>query len=158
MVKRTLLPARQKLIKAVRSLDNKTVSVGFFADQGKHSGSNLNYTNLMFIQEVHGVRSKAGLVHRRLFELTAMQHRDDIVNNVKNSISRNFPNNPNQILKDFGKDVQAKLRDGFGDTSLLPHNAPSTIAGKGSNSPLVDTGELKSKVTYRVRRKSKDNV
>lgn len=153
MVKRTIHPARQKLIRSVRSLDSKIVSVGFFADQGKHSGSNLNYTNLMYIQEVHGVRTKTGLVHRRLFELTAMRHRNEIVSNVKASISRNLPNSPNQILKDFGHDVQAKLREGFGDTSLLPHNAPSTIAGKGANSPLVDTGELKSKVTYRVVKK-----
>lgn len=151
MVKRTIHPARQKLIRSVRSLDNKVVSVGFFADQGNHSGSKMPYTNLIYIQEVHGVKSKAGLVHRRLFELTAMQHRNEIVSNVKNSISRNFPNSPNQILKDFGQDVQGKLREGFGDTSLLPHNAPSTIAGKGANSPLVDTGELKSKLTYRVR-------
>lgn len=155
MVKRTIHPARQKLIRSVRSLDGKSVSVGFFADQGNHSGSNLTYTSLMYIQEVHGVRSKAGLVHRRLFELTAMQHRNEIVSNVKNSISRNFPNSPNQILKDFGQDVQGKLREGFGDTSLLPHNAPSTIAGKGSNSPLIDTGEMKSKVTYRISKKSK---
>lgn len=155
MVKRTIHPARQKLIRSVRSLDNKVVSVGFFADQGNHSGSKMPYTNLMYIQEVHGVRSKAGLVHRRLFELTAMRHRNEIISNVKNSISRNFPNSPNQILKDFGQDVQGKLREGFGDTSLLPHNAPTTIAGKGSNSPLIDTGELKSKVTYRVRQRKK---
>ncbi|MDU5780053.1 MAG: hypothetical protein E6Z83_04515 [Pantoea sp.] len=155
MVKRTIHPARQKLIRSVRSLDNKVVSVGFFADQGNHSGSKMPYTNLMYIQEVHGVRSKAGLVHRRLFELTAMQHRNEIVSNVKNSISRNFPNSPNQILKDFGQDVKGKLREAFGDTSLLPHNAPSTIAGKGANSPLIDTGELKSKVTYRVRQRKK---
>lgn len=155
MVKRTIHPARQKLIRSVRSLDNKVVSVGFFADQGNHSGSKMPYTNLIYIQEVHGVKSKAGLVHRRLFELTAMRHRNEIVSNVKNSISRNFPNSPNQILKDFGQDVQGKLREGFGDTSLLPHNAPSTIAGKGSNSPLVDTGELKSKVTYRIRQGKK---
>ncbi|MEG9741479.1 hypothetical protein [Enterobacter roggenkampii] len=155
MVKRTIHPARQKLIRSVRSLDNKVVSVGFFADQGNHSGSKMPYTNLIYIQEVHGVKSKAGLVHRRLFELTAMQHRNEIVSNVKNSISRNFPNSPNQILKDFGQDVQGKLREGFGDTSLLPHNAPSTIAGKGVNSPLVDTGELKSKLTYRVRQRKK---
>lgn len=155
MVKRTIHPARQKLIRSVRSLDNKSVSVGFFADQGNHSGSKMPYTNLMYIQEVHGVRSKAGLVHRRLFELTAMRHRNEIVSNVKNSISRNFPNSPNQILKDFGQDVQGKLREGFGDTSLLPHNAASTIAAKGSNSPLIDTGEMKSKVTYRISKKSK---
>ena len=155
MVKRTIHPARQKLIRSVKLLDNKAVSVGFFADQGKHSGSGLAYTNLMYIQEVSGVRTKTGLVHRRLFELTAMRHRNEILNNLKASIGRNLKNNPKQILEDFGQDVQAKLCDGFGNSALLPHNAPSTIVDKGSNSPLVDTGELKSKVTYRLRVKKK---
>lgn len=155
MVKRTIHPARQKLIRSVRKLDGQSVSVGYFSDQGKHSESNLNFTNLMFIQEVSGVRSKAGLVHRRLFELTAMKDRLEIISNVRGSIKRNLFGRPQQILKDFGQDVQKKLRDGFGDSSLLPHNAPATISQKKSNSPLIDTSELREKLTYRIRNKSK---
>lgn len=154
MVKRTVLSARQKLIKAVRSLDNQTVSVGYFADQGKHS-SGLNFTNLMFIQEVSGVRTKTGLVHRRLFEMTANRDRQAIITNVRSSIKRNLTKKPAQVFKDFGKDVQHKLREGFGDAALLPANSPATISHKGSNAPLVETGELKSKLTYRVRKKHK---
>ena len=32
-----------------------------------------------------------------------------------------------------------------------PPNAPSTIARKRSNKPLIDTGILRSKITYKVR-------
>lgn len=31
-----------------------------------------------------------------------------------------------------------------------PPNAPSTIARKGSSNPLIDTGEMRQKVTYKV--------
>ena len=33
-----------------------------------------------------------------------------------------------------------------------PPNAPSTIAAKGSDNPLIDTGEMRSKVTWEVKR------
>lgn len=34
-----------------------------------------------------------------------------------------------------------------------PPNAPSTIARKGSSNPLIDTGHMKSAVTYIIRKK-----
>lgn len=129
--------------------------MGYFADQGNHSGSGMKYTNLMYLQEVHGVKSKVGLVHRRLFELTMMTKKQEIIHNLRQSVRRNLYGSPNTILKDFGQDVQGKLKSSFGDSSLLPSNAPSVSARKGSNSPLVDTGELRDKLTYRII-KSKD--
>lgn len=33
-----------------------------------------------------------------------------------------------------------------------PPNAPSTIARKGSSTPLIDTGQLRSSITYAVRK------
>ena len=33
-----------------------------------------------------------------------------------------------------------------------PPNAPSTIAAKGSSNPLIDTGEMRQKVTWKVSR------
>lgn len=42
-------------------------------------------------------------------------------------------------------DIQAEI------TSLMtPPNAPSTIRQKGSSKPLIDTGEMRSAVTFRV--------
>lgn len=35
---------------------------------------------------------------------------------------------------------------------ILPANAPSTIARKGSSKPLIDTGQLRNSITYRVER------
>lgn len=40
----------------------------------------------------------------------------------------------------------------FTDGSLAP-NAPSTIARKGSSTPLIDTGALRQSITYVVRKK-----
>lgn len=50
----------------------------------------------------------------------------------------------------IGRDACKKyITDG---THLAP-NAPSTIARKGSSTPLIDTGALLNSITYEVRRK-----
>lgn len=156
MVKRIILPARKKLISSVRTLNSKTVSVGYFADQGTHEDSGLSYPALMYIQEVKGVRSKSGLVHRRLFEMTMNSQRTDITQQLRQNVKANFLRRPNKILSLFGQDMQKRLKDGFGDTSLLPANAASTVRSKGKNSPLVDSGSLRDKLTYRVRAKTNE--
>lgn len=44
-------------------------------------------------------------------------------------------------------DIQQEITD-----LRTPPNAPSTIAQKGSSNPLIDTGEMRSKVTWQVKR------
>ncbi|MEO4053378.1 hypothetical protein AAFN87_08050 [Solibacillus sp. CAU 1738] len=54
-----------------------------------------------------------------------------------------------QLLELLGtkmvSDIQKKIKD-LDD----PPNAPSTIAQKGSSSPLIDTGGLRKRITYKV--------
>lgn len=154
MVKRTVLPARARLLSAARILNANECDVGFFADQGQHK-SGMNYPTLMWLQEVHGVSSSSGLIHRRLFEKTMMIYRQAIVNNIRLSMKRNLLSNPRQVYHDAGEDIRKHLLSGFGDTAILQSNMPSTIAKKGFNSPLIETGDLKSKLTYRVKKRTK---
>jgi hypothetical protein len=41
--------------------------------------------------------------------------------------------------------IQQRIADG-----IDPANAPATIAAKGSSTPLIDTGTLRSSISYRV--------
>lgn len=54
-----------------------------------------------------------------------------------------------QALEVFGLgaagEMQARISEG-----VSPANAPSTVARKGSSKPLVDTGQLRSSLSYRV--------
>jgi hypothetical protein len=45
-------------------------------------------------------------------------------------------------------DIQEKLTD-----INSPPNAPATIAKKGSSNPLIDTGGLRQRITYKVVRR-----
>lgn len=45
-------------------------------------------------------------------------------------------------------DIQKKIKE-----ITTPPNAPNTIVQKGSSSPLIDTGGLRHRITYKVEKK-----
>ena len=53
------------------------------------------------------------------------------------------------VLTKLGMASQADIQKEITNLSSPP-NAPSTIAAKGSSNPLVDTGDMKGAVTYKV--------
>lgn len=52
-------------------------------------------------------------------------------------------------LELLGLKIQGEIQKNISE-GVPPPNAPSTIKKKGSSTPLVDTGQLRSSVTYRV--------
>lgn len=57
-----------------------------------------------------------------------------------------------QVLELLGQkfvaEIQARIAAG-----ILPENAPSTVARKGSSKPLIATGQLRSSISYEVGEK-----
>lgn len=49
-----------------------------------------------------------------------------------------------------GKRMKSDIKKVIGDKSKLAPNAPATIARKGHDKPLIDTGLMQRKVNYRV--------
>lgn len=148
-------PARSKLVAAVKSLTATDVKVGYFADQGQHPEAKMSYPELMYLQEVTGIRTRNGRVHRRVFELTMMIEGARLRNNVKYALKRNLISggNMDNVKEMFGKQASEAIKQNFGNTSLLPSNAPATIARKGRNSPLIETSSLQDKLTHRITKK-----
>lgn len=56
-----------------------------------------------------------------------------------------------QALEVFGLWLQGEVQKRISQ-GISPALAPSTIAKKGSSVPLIDTGQLRASVTYRVKR------
>jgi hypothetical protein len=57
-----------------------------------------------------------------------------------------------QMLEIWGDKVKTKIRNGITTRSLgLTPNTPATIARKGSDTPLVDTGHLLGSITHKVK-------
>jgi hypothetical protein len=55
-------------------------------------------------------------------------------------------------LKLIGLEQETETKKTITDMKT-PANAPSTIAKKGSSNPLIDTGEMRSKVSNEVKNK-----
>ncbi len=140
---------------SVKSLVATDVKVGYFADQGQHPEAKMSYPELMYLQEVTGIKTRNGKVHRRVFELTMMIEGARLRNATKTALRRNLISggNMNQVKELFGKQASEAIKHNFGNTSLLPSNAPATIARKGRNSPLIETSSLQDKLTYRITKK-----
>lgn len=157
MVKMVKKPARERLINSVKSLTATNVKVGYFADQGQHPEAHMSYPELMYLQEVIGVRSRSGKVYRRVFELTMMIEGKRLRNNTLSALKKVILSggNTDTVKEMFGKQAQEAIKANFGNTSLLPSNAPSTIARKGFNAPLIETSSLRDKLTYRITKKGR---
>ena len=155
MVKRVIHPARAKLVGAMKNLQTANAQVGYFQEQGQHS-SGFSYPALMYLQEVIGVPSASGKVYRRLFEITMMLNRQTLLEQTKKNLYKQLSSlntDPSNTLEAFAKNAQKEIKRGFGNSAILPPNAPSTVKKKGFNAPLVETGDLRDNLAYKISTK-----
>jgi hypothetical protein len=55
-----------------------------------------------------------------------------------------------QVLEILGQRAVGQIQERIA-SGIAPANAPSTVAKKGSSTPLIDTGVLRSSITYQVK-------
>lgn len=58
---------------------------------------------------------------------------------------------PKQALETMGERMVADIVNGI-NRGIPPPNAPSTIERKGRSKPLINTGQLKGSITYKVHK------
>lgn len=57
---------------------------------------------------------------------------------------------PEQGMERFGLKVVGGMQTRISDGGVSPENKPSTVAKKGSSTPLLDNGILRSSITHKV--------
>lgn len=141
-----------KYKKTIEELNSKQIQVGMFAKVGDKvltkaivnefgttkAGKNGNIT----IPERSFIRS----TYNRQYKKVAKRFDQIFVSISKgnyNIISR---------LKLIGLEQESETKKTITDMST-PANAESTIAKKGSSHPLIDTGEMRSKISHQVKNK-----
>lgn len=140
------------LVKGIKDLNNENVQVGHFGNE-KHPNSDLTYAELMAVHNnpvAHGLDWPP----RPVLDILVANNRnlnDPKIKAALRKYSRLEPNpaNNEMLLEELGKILAQKEKDIFGSSELAP-NAPSTIAQKGRNEPLVDSSALKNKVSYKT--------
>lgn len=110
----------------------------------------------MYLHEVIGISTKSGKVYRRAFEMTSMFMRKTLQDDVNKDLTRLFKSgniDPTNVLENFATSLSNGIKSTFGNPSILPSNSPFTIKQKGANTPLVETGELRDNLAYKVTTK-----
>lgn len=128
--------------------------VGVPQDKTKREGNSEPITNaeLMFIH-TNGSPIR-NIPKRPTIEPTVEENKERISEMFKKAVNKVLANRGDgrADLEKIGLWTVNKIKAKFGSDELVP-NAPSTIAQKGDNNPLIDTGQLRNSITYVIRRK-----
>jgi hypothetical protein len=139
----------KKYVKAISDLNKSRIQVGLFAEVGD---SVLTRAIVNEFGTTRAGKNKNITIPERSFIRATYNEQYKIV-------AKRFK----QIFESFSKrkyDVSNRLKlIGMEQTSetqktitnfKTPANAPSTIKSKGSSHPLIDTGEMRMKIQYKV--------
>lgn len=151
----------ERLRKAFEKYKGTTVKVGLFGggtreEQEIGAGSERALSNLE-IGVIHEFGSSDGRIPERSFiRATFAAKRAEYQALFRRFAEKGFkgPINWRQAFELVGMRVTADMKNRItsGD-GIPPPLAPSTVARKGSDRPLVDTGQLVNAITYVVERK-----
>lgn len=141
-----------QIIKALSELESSSVEVGHFASQGNHptavkpNGAPYSYVELMYFHHTGDASTRPPrqpLSVLKIQNRNLSQHRwmkSAVKTSVKDILTKGIVQTS---LNRIGKNLVRLEKDIFGDPTLLagtPHNTD----------PLIDTGELRSKVMYKT--------
>lgn len=152
MVVKVIDKGFDKYKKAIEELNSNQIRVGMFAKVGdkvltkaivnEFGTTKAGKNNNIVIPERSFIRSTYNKQYKKVGKR---------FNQIFVSISKgNFNIIPK--LKLIGLEQETETKKTITDMKT-PENAPSTIAKKGSSNPLIDTGEMRSKVSYEVKNK-----
>ncbi len=142
--------------RATASLNGRTIRVGVLEADGaeQHEGTAGATVLDVATWNEFGTKDKDGNVHvpaRSFIRAFADQDRDEARAVLKKLAQLVIQGKlgEEQALEQFGAwavgKIQARIANG-----VPPPNADSTVQRKGSSTPLVDTGQLRSSITFEV--------
>lgn len=134
---------------AFKKLNSKKVAVGLFAKVGDE-------VLVKGITNEFGARtSKNVVIPERSFVRSTYNKNVKKVAKRFTQIAESISNGSYDVirkLKLIGLEQEAAIKQTIVDLKYPP-NAPSTIRAKGSSNPLIDTGEMRIKVSNELRNK-----
>ena len=91
----------------------------------------------------------ANIPERPFFRIALAGMRDPIEQIIRNEINPLKLVVDRQLADKIGAYAAGAVQESIADLTSPP-NAPSTVARKGSSNPLIDTGQMRTAVTWRV--------
>ena len=144
---------RAMLARAREIAGGRGVRVGILADEPKRSRepetSGLSLVEVALIHEFGA--PAAGIPQRSFLRATIDEHAPDIRRLILAVAARALDGaiTPAQALDQIGSKVAGWVQTRI-DQGIAPPLKPETIARKGSSKPLVNVGQLKAAITWKV--------
>lgn len=130
----------------MKSLKPGTVAVGII-DAGQHDESEMTTAEIGYVHEFGGGNSP----ERSFIRSTLHGNRKDILKRSKEllRVITRKTLTVEKALGLLGADVSDQISQKIVKLQDPPNN-PETVKRKGSSNPLVDTGQLKNSITWKV--------
>ena len=136
----------KKICDGYRALDGKTIKAGVLKGAGSYKG-----VSIAQVAKWNEYGTKNGHIPSRPFLAIATDESKGWQSEVKSQIGGiNSSADVNEALKAIGETMKKDIKNLFGDRSKLRPNAPRTIAKKGFDAPLIETGKLQEVIDYEV--------
>jgi len=122
-----------------------TVSVGYFSDSGAYK-SGITVAEVAAKNEFGTSRIPARPFMRQTIEAHTGDW-GDLAEGVERRVADGM--SVAQGLELIGNQAKGHMQEMIGTGNFTP-NAPSTIARKGSSQPLIDSGNMRERVSFKV--------
>ena len=137
----------KKICDGYRALNGKTIKAGVLKGAGSYKGVSISQ-----VAKWNEYGTDNGHIPSRPFIAIATDENKGWQSEVKMQVGRiNSSADVNGALNTIGKKMKEDIKSVFGDRSKLRPNAPSTIAKKGFDAPLIDTGKLQEAIDFEVK-------
>ena len=147
----------KRITRKMLALDKKEVSAGVHDDAGNED--NGKPIALVAFWNEYGTKRKnkdgAKVPHippRPFIRISFDDHNGEWVSEADKQLTAmvNAGKTANGALNAVGRRMKKDIKKIIGDKSKLKPNAPSTIAKKGFDKPLYETGKLKAAIDFKV--------
>lgn len=141
--------ATRRLEKLTKEMSDKCVEIGFNEQSGSYENG-ITMAQVAAWNEFGTERSPS----RPFMRQTIKDYQDDIMKFTTESLrsAAESHGDVKTVLNQVGSYTKGKMQKEIRDGEWTP-NAPSTIARKGSDKPLIDTGQMRQRIVYVVKDK-----
>lgn len=141
-----------KVVKSLLGAGETTIAVGIHGDEGGEAHEGDEETTVGEVAEANEFglgRPQRSFV--RGYADEKEQEINDEVRNLAQGVAKGKINRQ-QFVDQFGSYLVGGMQERI-SAGIPPDNADSTIKRKGSSTPLIDTGQLRSSIRYKEKGK-----
>ena len=146
-----LTPEGKKFYAELEKLKQNEVFIGYQAGHAKHTDEDGNTADMAEIAMFNELGTSTS-PPRPFLRMTVDENKDKINQFVETQTKRIAEGaSAEQCMKQMGAFGVSLVQEKIGNGTFAP-NAESTIKAKGSDKPLIDTGQLRQSVHYVIKK------